>query len=487
MKKILLIISVSLFSLAAIAQLPQLFKYQGLARGADGNPISNTAIALRISIHQGTPTGTVVFKETHNPITNGFGSFNINIGGGTIVNGNFSTIPWGRYNFFQEVEMDVTGGTNYVTMGTSQYLSVPYALAADSARKGIAPFWVQNNFNGNDTSSVAIIAISNGEAPAIFCKNNNPFGSSFHAETSNGINFRLESDGIKTNGRSTFEGKVLMQDSLRVDGYSELSGKVYILDSMQVNSRAAFGAKVYMQDSLTVNGNVNTNGLDVNGNINVTGNIKLNGVMGTPGQVLGVNPSGNLTWMNVPNPGFSNFQVFNSAGNFTVPAGITKIMIEVWGAGGAGSGTPGAGFGGSGGGGGGYGKSIFSVSPATQYSVTIGAGGTGVINGSGNAGGASSFDVLISAFGGGGGPFGGGHGGGGSASGSAAFSIPGGTGGNGGNNSPSGSGGDGGGGGGTGAPGGGGSGTSPGGGGSGTGVPGFAGGNGGNGRVVVWW
>ncbi len=485
-KILFLIITAFLFSATATAQIPKLFKYQGLARDSSGNPVSNDTIALRISVRQGTPTGTVMYKETHNPITNEFGSFSINIGGGIIVTGNFLTIPWGRYNYFQEVEMDITGGTSFVSMGTSQYLSVPYALATDSARKGIAPFWVQNNFNGNDTSSVAIIAISNGEAPAIFCKNNNPVGTSFHTETSNGINFRLESDGIKTNGRSTFEGKVLMQDSLRADSYSEFGGKVYILDSMQVNSRAAFGAKVFIQDSLTVNGSLNTNGLDVYGNINLTGNIKLNGVVGTSGQVLGVNPSGNPAWINIPNTGFSNFQVFNSSGNFTVPAGVTKLMVEVWGAGGAGSGTPGAGFGGSGGGGGGFGKGIFSVLPATLYTVTIGAGGTGVINGSGNAGGTSSFDVLISAFGGGGGPFGGGHGSGGSTSGSAAFSIPGGFGGNGGNNSPNGSGGDGGVGG-SGAPGGGGSGTAPGGGGSGTGVPGSAGGNGGNGRVVVWW
>lgn len=485
MKKTYLLISLLLFSATIIAQVPQLFKYQGLARGSDGNPVSNTTISLRISIHQANPAGTIVYQETYSPLTNEFGSFSINIGGGAVVTGNFSTIPWGRNIFFQEVEMDITGGTNFISMGVSQYLSIPYALAADSARGGIAPFWVKNTFNGNDTSSVAIIAIANGNAPALFCKNMGP-GGTIYAEASNGTFIQGDANGFKTNGRSTFQGNVIMEDSLRVDSYSEFGGKVYIQDSLQVNNPAGFWGKVSVQDSLTVNGNLNSTSLDVYGNMNVTGNIKVNGVAGNPGQVLGIDPSGNLAWVNIPGAGFSNFQVFNSSGTFTVPPGITKLMIEVWGAGGGGSGTPAANFGGSGGGGGGYGKGIFSVSPAASYNVTVGAGGTGS-SGSGNSGGTSNFDALISAFGGGGGPFGGGHGAGGSVSGSATIGIPGGFGGNGGNNSPSGSGGDGGGGGGAGAPGGGGSGTAPGGGGSGTGVPGSAGGNGGGGRVVVWW
>lgn len=198
-KNFFLIIIVFLFSTTMIAQVPHLFKYQGLARDSSGNPISNDTIALRISIHQSTTAGTVVYKETHNPITNEFGSFSINIGGGTVVTGNFLTIPWGRYNFYQEVEMDVTGGTNFVSMGTSQYLSVPYsfstdsafysfrslladsairsfhAIKSDSAINGIAPFRVSNTLNDNTEASVAIIASANttggNGAPAIWARN----------------------------------------------------------------------------------------------------------------------------------------------------------------------------------------------------------------------------------------------------------------------------------------------------------------------------
>ena len=242
MKKIFLIIALFLFSAAAIAQPPKLFKYQGLARGSDGNPVSNTTIALRISIHQGIPTGTVVYKETHLPITNEFGSFSINIGGGTVVTGNFSTITWGRNIFFQEVEMDITGGTNFVSMGTSQYLSVPYALSADSARFGTAPFWVQNNASGNDSASVAIFAFANGGAPAIFCNNNGPAeglfaggtAKSFKAECTNGIYFRVDSVGITTNGRSGLGGNVVIQNNLTVNGTSTLFGNVQAMGNLHV-------------------------------------------------------------------------------------------------------------------------------------------------------------------------------------------------------------------------------------------------------------
>lgn len=311
MKKIFLIIAAFLFSAAAMAQIPQLFKYQGLARGTDGNPISNDTIALRISIHQGTPAGTVVYKETHVPITNEFGSFSINIGGGTVVTGNFSTIPWGRYNYYQQVEMDVTGGTSFVSMGTSQYLSIPYALAADSALYGIAPFRVSNSLDDTTEAAVAIIASANttvNGAPAIWVRN---LGTG---------------------------------PSLVVDGRTQLSGHV-----------------------------------EVNGDIDVSQAIKANGVSGTSGQVLGANTSGNLAWLNVAG-GFSNFQVFNSSGTFTVPAGITKVMVELWGAGGGGGGGGGGGYSnhggnGGGGGGGGYVKDILNVSPGQSINVTIGSGG----------------------------------------------------------------------------------------------------------------
>lgn len=105
-----------------------------------------------------------------------------------------------------------------------------------------------------------------------------------------------------------------------------------------------------------------------------------------------------------PASGFSNMQVFNASGNWISPPGVNKIMVEVWGGGGGGGSGSGSGSLASGGGGGGYGKGIYTVTPSTNYSVTVGTGGVvGTTGNAGFAGGTSSFGSLISASGGGGG------------------------------------------------------------------------------------
>jgi hypothetical protein len=134
--------------------------------------------------------------------------------------------------------------------------------------------------------------------------------------------------------------------------------------------------------------------LDVNGNINVAGTIKANGTDGTAGQVLMKNGSGNLTWGDVTE--FKNMATFivPVAGNWVVPAGVTRIMAEIWAGGGGGSA-----FGG--GGGGGYVRGIFTVTPADNISFNIGIGGSG--GSDGTTGGTTTLTaglVTLTAFGG---------------------------------------------------------------------------------------
>lgn len=104
-----------------------------MARNAQGVVIENQAVGVRISLHEGTATGTVVYQETHAATTNEFGLFNLAIGGGTVVSGTFGTIDWGNNDYYVQVEMDAAGGTAYADMGTSQLLSVPYAMYAANA------------------------------------------------------------------------------------------------------------------------------------------------------------------------------------------------------------------------------------------------------------------------------------------------------------------------------------------------------------------
>jgi hypothetical protein len=135
-----------LLTMAVVAQPPQMFKYQGVVRDHNGNPFNNKNISFRISLLQGSVTGTAVYIETQNTNTNQFGLFNINVGAGSVIYGKFSTIPWSQYSYFQEVEIDTTGGSNFILMGTSQILSVPYALAANISKyvlyNGFTDFFV---------------------------------------------------------------------------------------------------------------------------------------------------------------------------------------------------------------------------------------------------------------------------------------------------------------------------------------------------------
>ena len=115
---------------AIFAQSPNKINYQAVARDNSGNTLPNTAVSFRLSVLQGSASGTAVFSETHNLLTNAFGLANIAIGGGTVVSGTMSGINWSAGPYFIKVELDTTGGSNYALMGTSELLSVPYALYA---------------------------------------------------------------------------------------------------------------------------------------------------------------------------------------------------------------------------------------------------------------------------------------------------------------------------------------------------------------------
>src|SRR5689334_11280606 len=124
----LLISGLFLFGTGLVfSQSPQKFNYQAVARNAVGNVLATQPVGIEISLHQTTPGGLVVYSEVHTPTTSNIGLMNLQIGGGTVTSGNFSTINWSAGPYYIEIGMDATGGTSYVTMGTQQLLSVPYA------------------------------------------------------------------------------------------------------------------------------------------------------------------------------------------------------------------------------------------------------------------------------------------------------------------------------------------------------------------------
>ncbi len=131
MKKIITLFALFITFLS-FAQVPQGISYQAIALNGSGNPVVSSNVGVRLSVLDNSATGTVLYTETQTKTTNPQGLFNLVIGQGTVVSGTFSTINWGTNSKFLKVEMDVAGGTNYTLVGTTQLLSVPYALAADS-------------------------------------------------------------------------------------------------------------------------------------------------------------------------------------------------------------------------------------------------------------------------------------------------------------------------------------------------------------------
>ncbi|MCF8277495.1 MAG: tail fiber domain-containing protein [Flavobacteriales bacterium] len=128
--------SILLFVFAALfasAQTPQKFNYQGVARNSLGNVIPDQNIGVKVTIHHSSPSGITVMEETHAVTTNAFGLFNLVIGDGTPTFANMAAISWSGGVYYIEIGLDATGGTTYQSMGTSQLLSVPYALYAETA------------------------------------------------------------------------------------------------------------------------------------------------------------------------------------------------------------------------------------------------------------------------------------------------------------------------------------------------------------------
>ncbi len=117
----------------AFAQAPNAIPYQAVARDATGNLIPNQLISLRFTLHDSSANGNIVYQETHSATTNTLGLCNVNLGQGTPVQGIFSSINWKQNSKFLQVELDTAGGSNYTNMGTTQMLSVPYAIYAEKA------------------------------------------------------------------------------------------------------------------------------------------------------------------------------------------------------------------------------------------------------------------------------------------------------------------------------------------------------------------
>jgi hypothetical protein len=133
MKKFYFLLLGLIFATQVWAQSPQRISYQAVIRNSSGGLVTSSVVGMKISILQGSVNGTSVYVETQTPAANANGLVSLEIGAGTVVNGNFSTIDWSSGPYFIKTETDPSGGAFYTITVTSQLLSVPYALYAEKA------------------------------------------------------------------------------------------------------------------------------------------------------------------------------------------------------------------------------------------------------------------------------------------------------------------------------------------------------------------
>lgn len=139
MKKLYSLLVIAAITCCVFAQSPEKMSYQCVIRNTNGTLVANQSVGLRISVLQGTSTGTIVFQETYNPKpqTNPNGLLSIEIGSGIASIGTFSSINWATGPYYLKTETDPAGGSNYTIAGTSLLLSVPYALYTAKAGNGL--------------------------------------------------------------------------------------------------------------------------------------------------------------------------------------------------------------------------------------------------------------------------------------------------------------------------------------------------------------
>jgi hypothetical protein len=197
--------------------------------------------------------------------------------------------------------------------------------------------------------------------------------------------------GINTSPSDRFHVKALPgEDALRVQIGGQTKLRVLQNGGTTLGTNNESGTPengLYVQGNTGLGVSNPSDKLAISGDMNITGEVKANSVSGSPGQVLTSNGSGSMEWVSLCD--YKKFVDFTttSAQNWTVPSGVSRIMVEVYGAGGGGA------FGG-GGGSGGYIKALVDVIPGQTYTITPGNGGVGVTSGSTASGGNGGATVF---------------------------------------------------------------------------------------------
>ncbi|MDD3891954.1 MAG: hypothetical protein PHE03_06585, partial [Bacteroidales bacterium] len=135
MKKLMILAALQLLFLLGLGQVQQGFKYQAEVRNAEGIPLVDQPLNLRITL-ESTTGGNTYYTEVHELTTNKFGLISIVIGEGSVTYGALFEVPWEEGDVTLHAEIKLDGAPNFSTLGQSVLYPVPYALYAASGQQG---------------------------------------------------------------------------------------------------------------------------------------------------------------------------------------------------------------------------------------------------------------------------------------------------------------------------------------------------------------
>ncbi len=406
---------------------PSGFTYQGRLFQSNGiDPVDSDSVTFTIKIK--SPDGLcVLFEETHVvDMSESEGVFSIVIGQGTntgvsalniseTLNNKTDKVGAGGCNYSpssgdaRRLHLSYDDGSEALSLPTDQEIrSVPYAEVANSLSGYSEDDFVQ--ISGSVTqSNISEITTLKTELVDLAEGNSSLYAKTSDISFSGGL-LNLSASGVSVPDTPLSSSSAVNKNYVdgRFAGQSiDLSG---LADGQTISWNSGGGKwEVTTLTQGTVTSITAGTGL-TGGTITTSGTIGVD-VGTTANKIIQLDGSGRLPAVdasqltNLPLPPFSNRTVIDSSTNWSPPAGVNRVYIQVWGAGGGGAGGSSAlSGGGAGGGAGGYGASFVTLADSSDVVVTIGDGGSGgSVNTSGSSGGASSFGAYLSSSGGAGG------------------------------------------------------------------------------------
>jgi Collagen triple helix repeat (20 copies) len=271
MKRIFTLVAALMLTAGAFAQAPNKMSYQTVIRNGSGALIASTPIGVQISVLQGSASGTAVFVETHAPTTNANGLASLEIGAGTAVTGTFAGIDWSAGPYFIKTETDPLGGTTYTITGTSQLMSVPYAL-----------------FSANGTPGATGATGANGAAGATGATGLDGIAGAMGATGADGLVGPMGATGadglvgpMGPMGATGIAGATGLTGATGIDGATGLTGATGIDGATGLTGATGIDGATGLTGAAGATGAAGSNG--TNGATGATGAVGANGTNGTNG------------------------------------------------------------------------------------------------------------------------------------------------------------------------------------------------------------